>query len=157
MPHFPKPFFRASRGLWYVQIAGKQHNLGPGEDAAFKAYHALMTRPVQNAAVKTRGVVAVVDAFLDYVHLHLSAETYRWYKDRLELFSNFIPTQLTLPDLKPYHVQQWIDSYSDLSSGSKRNYCRSIQRAMRWAEEHRDPKSLWPPLWLGPKTSQPKE
>jgi hypothetical protein len=29
MSHYPKPFFRKSRGLWYVQIADKQHNLGP--------------------------------------------------------------------------------------------------------------------------------
>lgn len=29
MPHYPEPFFRKSRGLWYVQLEGTQHNLGP--------------------------------------------------------------------------------------------------------------------------------
>lgn len=31
MAHYPKPFFRAPRGLWYVQIDGKQINLGPAK------------------------------------------------------------------------------------------------------------------------------
>ena len=42
MPHFPKPFFRASRGLWYVQINDKQLNLGADRTAAFSRYHELM-------------------------------------------------------------------------------------------------------------------
>lgn len=36
--------------------------------------------------------------------------------------------------LKPYHVQQWIDSYS-LSSDSKRILARSISRCLKWCEE----------------------
>ena len=135
MPHFPKPFFRASRGLWYVQFDGKQHNLGPEKASAFKRYHELMTTPAQKPIVKSDTVVVVIDAFLDFVEHHRAPDTYRWYKDRLQLFTDFIPPDLTLNQLKPYHVQQWIDGYPDLASGTKRNYCRSIQRAMRWAEE----------------------
>jgi hypothetical protein len=37
MPRYPKPFFRKSRQLWYVQLAGRQVNLGPDRDAAFAA------------------------------------------------------------------------------------------------------------------------
>lgn len=36
MPHFPKPFVRRARGLWYVQLHGKQINLGPDKDEAFR-------------------------------------------------------------------------------------------------------------------------
>jgi hypothetical protein len=32
VPDYPKPFFRAPRGLWYVQIDGRQVNLGPDTD-----------------------------------------------------------------------------------------------------------------------------
>ncbi len=35
MSHFPKPFYRSTRRLWYVQLAGKQINLGPDREAAF--------------------------------------------------------------------------------------------------------------------------
>jgi integrase len=139
MAHYPKPFFRAPRGLWYVQINGKQFNLGPDKDAAFKAYHALMQQTEKLTAVTTAAakalVVVIVDDFLDWYEKHRSLDTYRWYKDRLQLFLNTIPPDLTVDDLKPFHVQKWINAYPELSSGSKRNYCRSIIRAMTWAEE----------------------
>ena len=41
----PKPFFRADRRQWYVQLDGKQLNLGPDRDKAFEQYYALMNRP----------------------------------------------------------------------------------------------------------------
>ena len=33
--HYPRPFFRTPRDRWYVQIDGKQINLGPDKDEAF--------------------------------------------------------------------------------------------------------------------------
>jgi hypothetical protein len=36
MPHFPKPFFKKSRGVWYVEIDRHQYNLGPDRDEAFR-------------------------------------------------------------------------------------------------------------------------
>jgi len=44
VPHYPKPFFLAPRGLWYVQLDGHQINLGPDRDEAFRRYHDLMAR-----------------------------------------------------------------------------------------------------------------
>lgn len=38
----PKPFFKNSRNRWYVEIDGKQHNLGPDEESANELYHELM-------------------------------------------------------------------------------------------------------------------
>lgn len=129
---FPKPFFRASRRLWYVQLNGKQLNLGPDRDAAFRKYHELMRRP-RSARVSSEAVAAVVDLFLDWCQKHRAPGTYDWYQSRLQLFVTTYP-DLTVSALRPFHVQQWIDSYEHLSTGSKRNYCRTIQRAMRWAE-----------------------
>ncbi len=45
MPHFPKPFFRKSRRAWYVQINGRQHNLGRDRQEAFRQYYDLMRQP----------------------------------------------------------------------------------------------------------------
>ena len=42
MAHFPKPFFKKARGIWYVEINRKQVNLGPDKDEAFRQYHQLM-------------------------------------------------------------------------------------------------------------------
>ncbi len=41
----PQPWFRPSRGLWYVTLDGKQHNLGPDETAAFTEYERLLRAP----------------------------------------------------------------------------------------------------------------
>ncbi len=45
MAHFPKPFYRAYRSSWYVQLGGIQKNLGPEKVEAFRRYHALMAEP----------------------------------------------------------------------------------------------------------------
>ena len=43
MSRIPLPFYRKPRRLWYVQIGGKQINLGHDKTRAFKQYHQLMT------------------------------------------------------------------------------------------------------------------
>jgi hypothetical protein len=119
MPHFAKPFFRPARNLWYVQLDGKQVNLGQDRSEAFKTYHALMSARAERAELppptlsdgRPRLVVELVDQFLDFVQKHRAADTYRWYKDRLNLFCNAVPADLTAERLRPFHVQQWIDSY----------------------------------------------
>lgn len=141
MAHYPKPFFRAPRGLWYVQIDGKQHNLGPEKDAAFNAYHVLMQQlaeapaPIQLTTGKPL-VVVIVDEFLDWCEKHRAPDTYRWYKDRLESFCRTIEATLTTDQLKPHHVQKWVDNYAvPLASGSRRNLIAAVKRAMKWGEE----------------------
>ncbi|HVX62152.1 MAG TPA: tyrosine-type recombinase/integrase [Pirellulales bacterium] len=133
MPHFPKPFFRKSRGLWYVQLDGRQYNLGPDRDAAFRAYRDLMAQPVAKPAVRGDHVAAVVDRFLDWALKNRAPDTYVWYQTRLQLFVSRYP-DLTVEQLRPIHVQEWIDGF-DVSPGTRRNYARAIQRAMRWAAQ----------------------
>lgn len=135
MPHYPKPFFRKNRRLWYVQIDGKQHNLGPDRDKAFELYFRLMQEPQQSPQVVGESVLALIDQYLDWCKQHRAAATFEWYRWRLQLFCESIPEDLTVADLKPFHVQEWIDSQSNWSSGSKRNGCKAVQRALRWAEQ----------------------
>lgn len=136
MPHFPKPFFRASRQLWYVQLNGRQLNLGPDQAAAFQKYHALMAAPPEPRVVITSdSVVAIVDAYLEWCQKHRAAETYAWYFDRLQAFCTSIPADLTVRELKPFHVQQWVDSHDGWASGSCRNAIASVKRVFAWAEE----------------------
>ena len=144
MAHFPKPFFRPARKLWYVQVAGKQVNLGPDKDAAFKAYHGLMRQRAESPDVAStpkpnpnpRLVVVLIDDFLDWCEKHRAADTYRWYKDRLNSFAATIEPTLTADDLRPYHVQKWVDDYPvPLKSGSRRNLIAAVKRSMKWSEE----------------------
>jgi integrase len=131
-PKFPRPWFRKGRG-WYVTLGGQQTFLDADREQALARYHQLMQQPRERRAVVAESVVAIVDAFLDWCHKHRTADTYEWYRYRLELFCRTV-TDLRVADLKPYHVQRWIDS-TTWESGGKRNAMRAVQRAMRWAEE----------------------
>jgi integrase len=139
MARFRKPFFRPVRGLWYVWHDGKQVNLGATKDAAFAAWHELRSKPPTPAATKADAqklVVVIVDEFLDWCERHRAPDTYRWYKDRLESFCKTIEATLPAGELKPHHVQKWVDNYGvPLKSGSRRNLIASIKRAMKWGEE----------------------
>lgn len=130
MPHFPKPFFKKSRGLWYVQVHRKQINLGPDHDEAQRLYHQLMLEP-RRRHVPLTSLAAVIDAFVDWVQRHRSADTFEWYRYRLQRLCERYP-DLNANELKPFHIQQWVDSYA-LSRTSKRNYVRTIKRCCKWA------------------------
>jgi len=132
MPKFPKPWFRKNRG-WYVTLDGQQTPLGMERGSAFEQYHNLMRQP-RERTVSAAAVVSIIDQFLAWVQINRAAETYVWYQSRLQLFARKYPNLLT-KELKPIHVQQWIDGYPHLASGSRRNYAQAIVRCMAWAEE----------------------
>jgi integrase len=58
--------------------------------------------------------------------------TYEWYRSRLQQFVDRYPS-LTVDRLRPYHVQQWVDSHEGIKRTTQRNYFRSIKRCMKWA------------------------
>ena len=134
MPHFPKPFFKKGRRLWYVEIDRTQVNLGPDRDEAFRRYYQLMTQP-RATQVATDCVLRVIDAFLEWCSKNRSGATYRWYRDRLQEFAKTIDAALTVSQLRPFHVQQWIDARGGWSDGSRRNGIRAVKQVFRWAAE----------------------
>jgi integrase/recombinase XerC len=145
MPHFPKPFFRPSRGLWYVQLGTKQQQLGPDRTAAFATYHEIMAQrsaaraaaPVRlsGAGVIDAKVVEIIDAFLDWCQKHRAPRTYTWYKERTQSFVHSIAPDLAVGDLKAFHVQQWADAHDTWNEGMKRGCMLAVQRALNWAAE----------------------
>jgi len=76
MPHYPKPYFRKGRGVWYVQIQGKQYDLGPDQDEAFCRYHRLMDQP-REQKVASDSLAALIDVFLDWVSKHRAPANYK--------------------------------------------------------------------------------
>lgn len=130
MKKFPKPWLRPSRGVWYVTLDGKQINLGPDKEAAFTRYHELMARP-REKSLPSDHVATIADHFLDWVKSNRAAETFEWYRYRLQRFVDTHPL-LTVRELRPYHVERWADGYG-LSKTSRRNYLRGVKRCMAWA------------------------
>lgn len=133
MPRLPKPWYRKDRSAWFVTIKGVRHNLGKNKKEAFTKFHALMNAP-ETPPVSLQSFVAVADAFLDWVHKNQAKLTFEWYRFRIERFCRRYP-DLNANDLRPYHVQQWVDSYEVLGRNSRRNHMRAIKRCMRWAQE----------------------
>ncbi len=136
MPHFPKPWYRPSRKTWYLEIHGKQHNLGSDRVQAFQKYADLVGKKAEEVKPPPapESVVAIFDKFQSWVEANQAPDTYRWYKDRLQAFIDYIPEGLLVHQLKPFHVQEWVDAMPH-SPGTKRNYIRAVKRAMKWAEE----------------------
>ncbi len=127
----PKPWYRKSRNVWCVQINGKQHNLGPDRAPAFQRFHELMAKP-KRRHVAPESVAAVIDAFLEWTKNHRAPKTYEWYLQRCQWFMESAPN-LTVAQLKPFHVQQWVDAHANWSDGHKRGCIIAVQRALRWA------------------------
>ncbi|MAT73362.1 MAG: hypothetical protein CMJ58_28090 [Planctomycetaceae bacterium] len=129
---FPKPWYRPARGVWYVTLDGKQYNLGPNEDEAFEQYHRLMSLP-QERRLAGETVAEILDAFLEWCQANRAPRTYEWYRDRAQHFLDFAPRGLRVDQLKPYHLQRYIDAQTSWAPGNKRNACRAVQRALTWA------------------------
>ncbi len=133
MKKFPKPWFRPSRGQWYVTLNGVQHNLGPDKDAAFAQYRQLLGQPEQ-VAVSRHTVASIVDAFLDWSQKHQAERTYLRYQDFCQSFINHFP-DLLVAELKPFHIQEWVDSHAGWGNTTKRNAVAAMKRAFNWAEK----------------------
>ncbi len=134
MPHFPKPFFRQDRGLWYVQLRGRQHNLGPEREAAFRKYHELMRAP---EPVASQFVIGVIEGFLDWCSKNRAARTYQGHRWHLQRFVDQLPDAggLAVNDLRPHHVISWVDAHAEWGPTYRRNAITSVQRAFLWAEK----------------------
>ena len=131
MSHHPQPFFKKSRSAWYVEINRRQIKLGSDREKAFQLYHQLMAQPRQ-PPVSSDLVVTLIDVFLEWVQKNRAPETYEWYRYRLQRFSEKYP-DLRAMSLRPYRVEQWVDSYPKMAVTSRRNYLRSVKRCVSWA------------------------
>ena len=140
MARIPKPWFRDNRQAWFVTIRGERHNLGPNEQEAKRRFHELMAqKPKPKPTPKPDGlsVAGLFDKFLDWSQKNQAAATYEWYRTRIQSFINHLehPAMLPAVDLRPYHVQEWVDAHSDWGSTFRHGAIASVQRAYNWAVE----------------------
>ena len=88
-------------------------------------------RQPREQTVSPESLVAIIDAFLDWTQKNRAADTYEWYRYRLQRLVDKYP-DLRVSALKPFHIEQWLDDYQ-LAQTSRRNYFRSIKRCLIWA------------------------
>ncbi len=133
MAHFPKPWFRSANDKWYVQLNGKQHDLGEEREEAFRQYHELMRHPLGTVQVTSQTAIGIIELFLDWCLGNRAAGTYLWYQKRAQSFAKTIPAKLLAEDLRPYHIEAWLSRHRTWNPGMRRGAMLAIQRAMNWA------------------------
>ncbi|MDB5310144.1 MAG: helicase [Gemmataceae bacterium] len=132
MPHFPKPFFKKGRGVWYVEIDHTQHNLGSDKDAAFERNHELMRERPHEADLSL--ALGVMDAFLTWAKDNKADRTFEWYQRHLKTFSKSIPPLLATGQIKKHHLTACLQAAKTLNGTTQNGLCRAVVRAFRWAE-----------------------
>jgi integrase len=130
MPHHPKPYYRAQRKTWCVQIDGKQISLGPDRDEAFRTYHRLMAegRKVEPKADLT--VAEVVDLFLEHSQVVHDPGTYKVNRSRLQQVVNQFG-RVIVSKLRVSAIEQWLAKLT-CSQATKRGYLVVLRTAINW-------------------------
>ncbi|MDB5306069.1 MAG: xerC 1 [Gemmataceae bacterium] len=159
MPHFSKPYFKVSRAAWYAEFDRKQYSLGPNPPHRPKpvkkndvwqapkeildAFEDLKARLRQSdqpqLSAPGQPVVVVFDEFLEWCQKHKSERTYVWYRKHIQSFIKHIHDgkpfrTLTVAELKPIHVERWVDAHPTWGTSHQRGGKTAVQGAFRWAE-----------------------
>lgn len=128
-----QPFFKKTHQSWYVELNGKQVNLGKDKDEAFKEYHRLMA--ADTPVTSRTPVVNLLDQFLAWTKDNREKRTFDWYADHLQKFATHIGARLTVPDLKPIHVTRWLTSCKTSGNNTRNGAARAVNRAFNWAKK----------------------
>lgn len=137
-PKQREPFFRESRQLWYVQLDGRQINLGRDKNLAFARYHELMAERAKKKpaphGIKTVNVA--LERFMDHVSDNRAPRTYEFYKRVLKSFRLSLPCegeQLSISGLLPAHVTDWIAKHPGWAPTTRHGAIHALKKAIRWA------------------------
>jgi integrase len=132
MARRPKPWFRKGRG-WFVTLDGKQVSLGKDKHTAYRRFYELMASPPPPSPTRHSSADTVLDDFLDWTKKHRAQATFETYRRRLQSLLDSLPQGLSVHELQPFHVQDWLDSHPAWSSTMARTAVATIQRALNWA------------------------
>ncbi len=124
------PWLRSQNQTWYAQFNGRQINLGKDKKAAFREYHRLMG---SGASIKDHPVRVVLDAYWTWLQTNRAPETCKPRKRILQTFGQSIPPKLRVSQLRPFHVQSWIDKHYATNGPTRRaDLIATIKTALNW-------------------------
>ncbi len=135
----PEPWYRTSKGAWYVQVAGTKHRLakGPKDETrkvAFDAFYKLMASRPENVPKPDKLTVATVcDLFLDHSKKNHEPDTYKLYRYFLQSFCNSSGRSLAV-EIKPFHISRWLDDHPKWKA-SRRHAALAVKRAFAWVDK----------------------
>jgi integrase/recombinase XerD len=127
----PTPWLRKQNQTWYVQLEGRQINLGKNKKEAFAEYLKLMHLGVPKSDQTVR---QVLDAYWNWAKSNLAEETCNSRKAALTTFGESVPKALKAADVRAYHVQKWIDDNKRIKSSTTVNdRITLVKGVMNWA------------------------
>ncbi|MFO0849976.1 MAG: site-specific integrase [Gemmataceae bacterium] len=133
----PKPWYRASKDAWFVELGGKQIRLAKGRDSekqALEAFYRLMSARPENLPPPDRlTVTQLCDLFLDHSQRHHSPDTYDNYRHFLQAFCD-AHGRMPAATIKPFHVSRWLDAHTTWA-GARRHAVMAVKRAYSWADK----------------------
>jgi len=136
-PH--KPWYRAPRQTWFVEIEGKQVVLAKGPKAATRkeawtAFNKLMERvDVPDPNAQQYSVVAIFGRFLAWTKKKKAPATYDQRKYFLKSFVNFKKVRTMRPErITVELVDDWLDAHPKWKN-SRRHAILCIRSAFHWA------------------------
>lgn len=141
MARQPKPWYRGSRGAYYVEIDGKQVKLAAGPKnaethaRATLAFHQLMAEILSNPPADGGNptVASIADEHLEYAKRRDAEKT---LVERTRLLQDFCDVYgpMYAKDLKGLHLTKWVDSHDGWESEWTKSYAiRIVKRAFNWA------------------------
>jgi len=160
----PQPYYKASHDSWYANIGPNKRpvKLAKGranESAAWEEYHKQMAGRQPVSADWT--VLDLAQRFLDHHKANSKPATVAYYFRALDSFTRHVGHRLKVCDLKPYHVQEWMDrnhltvkrarkagtdengkdryvtddTGRPTRDGFRRNLIRAVKACFKWAED----------------------
>lgn len=125
----PQPWFRQQNKTWYVQLNGRQINLGKDEAKAYQEYHRLMANGVPDRDWTVR---QVLDAYWNWAKDNLAETTASRRESVIRAFGESLPANLKASQLKGLHVQRWIDA-NDWNATTQSDFITLISGIVNWA------------------------
>lgn len=121
--------FTKSLGQYTTTVNGKLHRLGADREQAEQQYRWLMNKHDRGEPVaKNPSFSQIADAWLEYVKENHDPERYRLSRDRMEEFVAWVGVQLKVKDLRPRHVEEWIESKKQPTSWANGRYRAGVTK-----------------------------
>jgi integrase len=129
-----QPWLRKQDKYWYVQIDGDKHKLGKDKEAAFDEFHRLMRDRSNGVPLGNHTVREILDDYWTWLQANRAATTCEKRQPILKSFGLSMPATLRVRDLRPYHVQRWLDQKCSKCGPTTRNTRITwIKTVFNWA------------------------
>ena len=136
---FRSPSGVRKRTAGTFSIDGKQINLGPDEEEAYRRYHAIMAErgkpaPIVVSTDANPALVAILEEFIDWCLKHREPRTVESYKERIQSFLNAPrPQDASRKRSSSLPPSAMVDAHENWNPGMKRGRISAVQRALNWA------------------------